>query len=180
MAGAVDTNPRVDVTIAGRGKVTIELYKKEAPKTVGHFLELAKVGFYDGILFHRVVPEFVVQAGDPASRNMTPEEIKLKDDHGGGTSGLGAGGSGANGSSANIPFESNEKTHEPGTISMALSSPHSATGDSQFFINLKPNHTLDGDFCVFGKVVKGIDIVLKIKRGDKITSIRPAAKKAAK
>lgn len=177
-ARAAEPNPSVEMTVANRGKIIIELYKKDAPKTAAHFQELAKRKFYDGILFHRVVSGFVAQAGDPASKSLSPQEVSAKDDHVGGTTGLGGGGSGANGTSAGIPFEANNKTHESGTISMALSGPRTATGDSQFFINLKPNHNLDGDYCVFGKVTKGMDVVQKIKRGDRITSIVPTAKTA--
>jgi cyclophilin family peptidyl-prolyl cis-trans isomerase len=141
----------------------MELYAKDAPTTVAHFLNLCKTKFYDGILFHRVIPGFVAQAGDPGSKKFKPEQLAGKS---GEETGLGAGGSGKN-----IPFEVNKHTHETGTLAMALSAPRSATGDSQFFINLVPNHRLDGDYCVFGKVVKGADIVQKIIQGDKIVSM---------
>jgi len=152
--------------VAGKGVIELELYPRAAPKTVAHFTDLAKRKFYDGILFHRVVPDFVAQAGDPASKKLTAQDVASKDDHQGGTEGLGSGGSGTN-----IPFESNPLKNEPGTLAMALSGPRSDTGDSQFFINLKHNESLDGDYCVFGKVKSGIDVVKSIRRGDKIESI---------
>jgi cyclophilin family peptidyl-prolyl cis-trans isomerase len=159
-------NPLVLMTVAKRGKITIELYAKEAPKTVAHFQELVKRKFYNGILFHRVLPGFVAQTGDPGSKEFTAKDFIGKSEQEIERLGLGNGGSGKN-----IPFEENKRTHEPGTISMALGAPRSATGDSQFFINLVPNHRLDGDYCVFGKVIKGMDVVNKIKPGDKIISI---------
>lgn len=160
-AAAPQSNPTVEMDVAGRGKVRIELYTKDAPKTVDHFLKLCKSKFYDGILVHRVVPNFVVQAGDPLTKKVGVNDPTI-----------GSHGSGQNGKSIDIPFETNDKTHEVGTIAMALTQPRSATGDSQWFINLVPNHRLDGDYCVFGKVTKGMDVVQKLQKGDKIVSIK--------
>jgi cyclophilin family peptidyl-prolyl cis-trans isomerase len=168
------------MTVENRGKVVIQFFPKAAPKTVGHFLDLVRRKFYDGLLFHRVVPNFVIQAGDPASRKLSAQEITAKDDHAGGTAGLGGGGSGTNGATAGIPYEETDGTHEPGTVSLALSGPRTATGDSQFFINLKPNHSLDGDYCVFGRVISGMDVVMKIKRGDKISGVALLPKSPAR
>jgi len=173
-------NPTVEVTVENRGKFAIELYPRDAPKTVKHFVDLVKRKFYDGVLFHRIVPGFVAQAGDPASTKLTAKEIADRDDHAGGTTGLGNGGSGANGASAAIPFEQNDHTHEMGTVAIALSGPRSPTGDSQFFINLKANHTLDGDYCVFGQVVKGMEVVRKLRRGDRILTAVAVNPKTAK
>ncbi len=159
------------MSVKGRGDITLELFAKEAPKTVAHFEDLVKRKFYDGILFHRVVPGFVAQAGDPASKSFTSLDIAAKDDGSGGTAGLGAGGSGTSGANVNIPFEANKQLNETGTLAMALSGPRSDTGDSQFFVNLKPNTNLDGDYCVFGRVTSGMDVVNKIERGDVITKI---------
>jgi cyclophilin family peptidyl-prolyl cis-trans isomerase len=164
-------NPRVVMTVADRGAITIELFAKDAPKTTAHFLALANKKFYDGILFHRVIKGFVAQAGDPASkkvdgsklRDMSDQDVAMQYHLGGG------------GSGENIPFEENHQVNDQYALAMALSGPRTATGDSQFFINLVPNHRLDGDYCVFGKVVKGTDVVDKIQQGDKITSIRPVA-----
>jgi cyclophilin family peptidyl-prolyl cis-trans isomerase len=165
-------NPQVEMTIENRGKITIELYAKEAPKTVAHFQGLANKKFYNGIRFHRVIPGFMDQTGDPSSKKFKQSDLAGKTEDEVARLGLGVGGSGKN-----IPFEANKRTHEPGTLSMALNAPRSDTGDSQFFINTVPNHRLDGDYCVFGKVVKGMDVVNKIKQGDKIVSILPVSKK---
>ena len=154
-ADAASKNPIVEMNVQNRGKVTIELYASKAPKTVAHFLGLVRRKFYNGILVHRVEPKFVVQAGDPQTKTV-------------GVNGPGIGGGG---SGKNVPFEENNLMHEAGTVAMALSAPHSATGDSQFFINLKRNPHLDVDYCVFGKVTKGMDVVDKIQKGDKIISI---------
>jgi cyclophilin family peptidyl-prolyl cis-trans isomerase len=160
------SNPVVEITISGRGKVRVELFSKEAPKTTGQFMRLAKSGFYKGIRFHRVRPGFMAQAGDPASKKFTAEQLAPLTDDDYPRLELGGGGSGKN-----IPFETTKRTHEPGTLAMALSGPHSDTADSQFFINLVPNHTLDGDYCVFGRVIKGMDVVKKIRQGDAIASM---------
>lgn len=161
-------NPIVEVTVEGRGKFQIELFADAAPKTVAHSIDLIKRKFFDGMLVHRLVPDFVVQWGDPKSKKMKPAEAKAKPGPMGGTDGLGDGDSGKS-----IPFETNSKKHDAGTIGMALSGPRSDTGDSQWFVNLKDNHRLNGDYCVFGKVVgKGMDVVRKIERGDRIASIR--------
>ena len=152
---AAAKNPSVVMTVAGRGKITIELYPSKAPKTVAHFRSLVKRKFYDGILIHRVEPDFVVQAGDPQTKTL----------------GVNAPAIGSGGSGKNIPFEENDLKHLPGTVAMALSAPHSATGDSQWFINLKRTAFLDVDYCVFAKVTKGMDVVKKLRIGDKIASI---------
>lgn len=144
------------LVIESRGTISIDLYPQSAPKTVAHMVDLLKKKFYDGILVHRVVPGFVVQAGDPGTKK----------------GGINAPGIGSGGSGQNVPFESNSLTNDPGTMAMALSAPRSATGDSQWFINLEPNHQLDGDYCVFGKVTKGMDVVRRVKAGDKITSFK--------
>lgn len=163
-------NPVVELTVAKRGKITIELDQKAAPKTVAHFLELVNRKFYNGILFHRVRPKFMAQAGDPITKKTDPATLVGKSDEELGAMNIGGGGSGPNGTSKNIPFETNDLTHETGTLGMARSQERDSA-DSQFFINLVPNHRLDGDYCVFGKVTKGQDVVQKIQQGDKITSI---------
>lgn len=170
---APEGNPKVEMVVANRGKIVLELYQKEAPKTVEQFLRLTKEKYWDGILFHRVIKDFMAQAGDPKSKTMTTAQALKLDDGRGSTQGLGEGGSGKN-----IPFEENKFTHEPGTIAMALSAPHSDTADSQFFINFVPNHRLDGQYCVFGKIVQGMDVLMKVERGDKIVSIREVTAKA--
>lgn len=124
-----------------RGTIKIELYPEHAPKTVNNFVFLSNEGFYDGVSFHRVIPNFVIQGGDP--------------------SGTGAGGPG-------YRFEDetagNPLVHETGVISMANSGPD--TNGSQFFITHSPQPHLNGRHTVFGKVVEGMDVVNAIRQGD--------------
>jgi len=141
------------MSVKNRGDITFELFAKDAPKTVAQIAGLMKSGFYDGIIFHRVVPDFVVQAGNPATKTQ------------------GADAQESAGGVPPIPFESNKLEHATGTLGIALTAPKSETGTSQFFINLKPNHSLDGDYCVFGKVTAGMDVVNKIEKGDVITKV---------
>ena len=127
------------------GKITIELYEKDAPGTVANFVKLAKRGFYDGLTFHRVEPGFVVQGGDP---------------NGDGTGGPGY----------QIKGEFNSRKHVKGTVAMARSaSPDSAW--SQFYITLAPQPFLDNKYSVFGQVLEGMDVVMKIKRGDRMKKV---------
>jgi peptidyl-prolyl cis-trans isomerase B (cyclophilin B) len=129
-----------------KGTLELELYPEHAPKTVNNFVFLAREGYYDGIKFHRVIPNFVIQGGDP--------------------SGTGAGGPG-------YQFEDeckgNPLIHETGMMSMANAGPN--TNGSQFFIAHSPQPHLDGKHTVFGKVVKGKDIVDAIKAGDQMTKV---------
>ena len=157
----------VEVKVQGRGSFTMELYAERAPKLVAHFLDLVNKKFYDGMLWHRKVNNFVIQTGDPASKKVSPEQARKKPGEMGGTEGLGDGGSGTT-----VPFEINDLRHAKYMVGMALESPMSDTGDSQFFVNLKDNFRLDGSYCVFGRVAKGMDIIDKIERGDKIIYIK--------
>lgn len=129
------------VEVEGRGKFVIELNLEKAPKTAGNFIKLAEQGFYNGLTFHRVEPGFVVQGGDP---------------NGNGTGGPGY----------TIPFEETGLTHEDGAVAMALSPGDKNSGGSQFYICLGPQHQLDGDYAVFGRVIQGMDVVRKIQRYD--------------
>ena len=127
------------------GKIEIDFYAKDAPKTVAQIQELTKKGFYNGLTFHRVEPGFVVQGGDPL-------------------------GNGTGGSGKNIPAEFNENKHIEGTVAMARSmDPNSA--DSQFYICLGTAPHLDKKYTVFGQVKKGMDAVKKIAIGDKMTKV---------
>lgn len=122
------------------GRVVIALRPDKAPKTVARIKELVRMGFYDGLTFHRVIPGFMAQGGDPK-------------------------GDGTGGSGQNIPAEFSDLKHLRGTISMARSSdPNSA--DSQFFICFAPAPFLDGQYTAFGRVVSGMEYVDQIKKGD--------------
>jgi cyclophilin family peptidyl-prolyl cis-trans isomerase len=169
VAGAQHKAPRpvVEVTVKSKGKYQVELRPDQAPKLCAHFLKLVDKGFYDRQLFHRKVPNFVIQAGDPQSKDVTSKFSRENPTDMQGTEGIGDGGSGKT-----VPFELNELRHHRYTIGMALEAPSSDTGDSQFFINLKYNMRLYGKYCVFGKVTKGFKVIDSIDRGDRIISIR--------
>lgn len=159
---ALEHNPRVQMVVAKRGTIVIELLPKQAPKTVAHFLGLVHKKFYDGILFHRVVPGFVAQAGDPKSKSVEGASIANVPAE---STGLGEGGSGVT-----VPLEAGG-AHERGSLGLARTQDPN-TGDSQFFFNLVANHSLDGGYTVFGKVVSGLNVMDTIKQGDKIVSVR--------
>lgn len=129
-----------------KGKVVIELFATDAPKTVDNFEKLIGEGFYDGLSFHRVIKGFVAQGGCPQ-------------------------GTGAGGPGYTIPCETkgNPNKHERGSLSMAHRGPN--TGGSQFFIVYEPQPHLDGVHTVFGKVIEGLDVVDQIKQGDKMNKV---------
>src|SRR5690349_16739357 len=106
-------NPRIDVAIQGRGTFVIELYPAQAPKLVSHVLGLVDKRFYDGMLIHRKVPDFVVQTGDPLSKKVSVAWARKHPGDHGGTKGLGDGGSGKS-----VPFEINDLTHEKYAVGM--------------------------------------------------------------
>jgi peptidyl-prolyl cis-trans isomerase B (cyclophilin B) len=128
-------------------KMELEFYPNEAPKTVKNFEDLANSGFYDGVIFHRVIPGFVSQGGDP--------------------SGTGAGGPGY---TIKCETEGNPHKHEAGSLSMAHAGRD--TGGSQFFVVHEPQPHLDGVHTVFGKVTSGLETALKMQNGDKMTEVR--------
>lgn len=130
------------------GDIHIELYPDVAPKTVENFKKLAKNGFYDESLFHRIVPGFVIQGGDPESRNASNR------------SKWGTGGPGWN-----VKAEFNKNSHSRGALSMARSRDPDSAG-SQFFIVLKDSKFLDGQYTVFGRITAGMDEVV-----DKIAAL---------
>src|SRR6478752_7360641 len=126
------------------GDIRVEFYPEDAPKTVENFRRLAETGFYDGLIFHRIVPGFVIQGGDPNTRDLT-DRTKW----------------GTGGPGWNIRAEFNPNVHSRGALSMARSQdPHSA--GSQFFIVLKDSNFLDGQYTVFGRVTSGMDVADKI------------------
>jgi cyclophilin family peptidyl-prolyl cis-trans isomerase len=126
------------------GDIEVELYSDSAPKTVENFKALTKKGFYDGLIFHRIVPGFVIQGGDPYTRDINNRRR------------WGTGGPGWN-----IKAEFNKNTHARGVLSMARSQDPDSAG-SQFFIVLKDSKFLDGQYTIFGKVKSGMDAVDKI------------------
>ena len=123
------------------GDVYIELYPQEAPQHVNRIKELTREGFYDGVVFHRVIKDFMAQTGDPTGTGMGGSKLP------------------------NLKAEFNDIRHERGVVSMARASdPNSA--NSQFFICLKDSFFLDHQYTAFGRVVKGMEFVDKIKLGD--------------
>ncbi len=125
------------------GDITLKFYPELAPNHVNNFIELAKKGFYNGTTFHRVVPKFVIQGGDPNTKD--PDRSK----HGMGGPGY------------NVKAEFSNKPHKRGTLSMARSG-HPDSAGSQFFICVADAPFLDGKYTVFGEVVTGMDVVDKI------------------
>lgn len=149
--------------IEGRGTMKIEMYPKAAPKTVEHIVQLCKKNFYNGILFHRVESGFVAQAGDPTSKKFKPSDLKgLTTEQVSAKFNLGVAGSGKT-----VPLEA-ALPHGQFSVGLARSD-EPDSGDSQFYLNLNANNTLDGKYCVFGRIVSGEDIAASIEIGDKIT-----------
>jgi len=141
-----------------RGTIVAELYDGDAPKTVANFEKLANSGFYDGVKFHRVIDDFVIQGGDPYSK--------------GGEHAKGPVGTGGPGYTIPDELVGNPRRHEEGALSMAHAGPN--TGGSQFFIVLSERNTrhLDGVHTVFGKVTEGMDVVKQIRQSDVMNSVR--------
>ncbi|QMU27944.1 peptidylprolyl isomerase [Adhaeribacter radiodurans] len=138
-----------------KGVMKVEFYEKDAPKTVQNFIDLAQKGFYDGLTFHRVIPDFVIQGGCPNSR----EGAK------------GVPGTGGPGYKIDCELTGDNQYHDRGVLSMAHAGRN--TGGSQFFICHSRNNTahLDRNHTCFGKVVEGLDVIDKIKAGDRIEKI---------
>ncbi|MFP4344628.1 MAG: peptidylprolyl isomerase [Anaerolineales bacterium] len=129
-----------------KGRIELELYPEHAPVTVNNFVFLARQGFYDDTIFHRVIRDFVIQAGDPTGTGRGGPGYQFQDE-----------------------FEDNPLIHETGVISMANAGP--GTNGSQFFITHKPQPHLDGRHTVFGKVINGMDVVLAVEQGDRLEQV---------
>jgi peptidyl-prolyl cis-trans isomerase B (cyclophilin B) len=129
-----------------RGPIKVELYPDKAPLTVANFVNLARRGFYDGLNFHRVIPDFMVQGGCPEGSGRGGPGYKFEDE------------------------ANNGVRHERGVLSMANAGPN--TNGSQFFITHVATPWLDGKHTVFGKGVEGLDVVDKVAQGDLIKSVR--------
>ncbi len=131
-----------------KGLMKVQFYAEDAPNTVDNFVKLSEKGFYDGLTFHRVIPDFVIQGGCP--------------------DGTGAGGPGY---SIDCELDGNNQYHDRGVLSMAHAGRN--TGGSQFFICHSRNNTahLDGNHTCFGKVVEGLEVIDEIQAGDKIQKI---------
>ena len=139
-------NPSNEVAVikTSEGDMVVQFWTDAAPNTVDNFKKLARQGFYDGTIFHRIVKGFMIQGGDPNSKDPAKENS------------YGQGGPGYN-----IKAEFNDHPHDPGVISMARSADPDSAG-SQFFICLAPIHRLDHQYTTFGKLIKGEDVLEKI------------------
>ncbi len=143
----IDTDKKYKARIeTNRGTIVMELYPEFAPMTVNNFVFLANEGYYDGVAFHRVIDDFVIQGGDPTGTGRGGPGYKFGDE-----------------------VNDNPLRHETGVISMANAGP--GTNGSQFFITHSPQPHLDGRHTVFGKVVDGMDVVYAIRQGDKMMAI---------
>ena len=133
------------ITLEKGGEIRLEFYPEDAPKTIENFVTLAKKGFYNGLNFHRVVPDFVVQGGCPK-------------------------GDGTGGPGYQVKAEFNKQKHVRGSVAMARSQ-HPDSAGSQFYITYGATPHLDNNYTVFGKVVSGMEEVDRIKQGDRMTSV---------
>ncbi len=129
-----------------KGTIEIDLYPQHAPLTVNNFVFLTREGFYNGLTFHRVIKDFVIQGGDPTGRGSGGPGYRFRDE-----------------------VTDNPLKHEAGVISMANAGPN--TNGSQFFITHTPQPHLNGRHTVFGKVVAGMDVVYAIQQGDKMLEV---------
>jgi cyclophilin family peptidyl-prolyl cis-trans isomerase len=142
-----DDMPRVKFTTT-KGDIVIELFENEAPQTVANFITLVKSGYYDGIVFHRVLPLFMAQGGDPSGSGSGGPGYSIRDENG-------------------LP---KQRRHFRGSLSMANAGPN--TGGSQFFLTFVPTTYLDGRHAVFGRVIEGIDVAASLRRRNPDPNIR--------
>lgn len=152
-ASKVKENPIVTITMSNDEKIVIELEPTVAPNTVANFIALAKDGFYDGLIFHRVIPDFMIQGGDPKGNGTGGPDYSI------------------DGEFSSNGFENNMK-HERGVISMARSDDPNSAG-SQFFIMVKEASHLDGEYLAFGKVIEGMETVDAIVGAERDATNKP-------
>ena len=139
------SNPIATITMADGRVMTAELYPEKAPNTVNNFISLANKGFYDGLIFHRVIPGFMIQGGSPNGNGMGGPGYEI------------------NGEFAANGFRQNDLKHTLGVLSMARTMAPNSAG-SQFFIMVAPAPHLDGQYAAFGQVTEGTDIAVDISR----------------
>ena len=153
---AQDRTAPVIIVETSRGSFAFETFPDEAPKTVAHVVDLVRRGFYDGQRFHRVVPGFVVQWGDPQSRDLSKDAL------------WGRGAEAASGRAVGAAEISRRRTRVKGAV--AMSHPGNASlADSQMYVTLEDRVDLDGRYAVFGQIVSGIEVLERIQRGDVIS-----------
>ena len=137
----------IAVFTTSKGKIRVLLMGNDAPIHVGNFVELAKQGFYDGLTFHRYVPQFVIQGGDPLGNGTGGPGYMIKEE-----------------------FSTNpNNSHDAGALAMARSADPNSAG-SQFYFCLGPQHGLDRGYTVFGQTIEGYDVITKLRAGDIIES----------
>lgn len=149
----ITENPIVTITMENDEKIVMELEPKTAPNTVANFISLVEEGFYDGLIFHRVIPGFMVQGGDPDGTGMGGPNYSIK------------------GEFTSNGFD-NSLTHERGVLSMARTGQPDSAG-SQFFIMVEQASHLDGKYAAFGKVIEGMDVVDKIVAVERDSKDKP-------
>jgi len=143
----IDANRKYSATFdTSKGSIVCELFAKDAPKTVNNFVFLARDGFYNGTVFHRVIADFMVQGGDPTASGRGGPGYRFEDE-----------------------TRNNPRKHKLGSLSMANAGPD--TNGSQFFITHIATDWLDGKHTVFGQVTEGQDVVNKIKQGDQLKAV---------
>ena len=146
-AMTIDVNKKYSAAFnTSRGEILCELFAKDAPKTVNNFVFLAREKFYDGTVFHRVIPNFMIQGGDPTGTGSGGPGYQFADE-----------------------LKGNPHKHQVGSLSMANAGPN--TNGSQFFITHVVTKWLDGKHTVFGKVLSGQDVVNAIQAGDELVSV---------
>jgi peptidyl-prolyl cis-trans isomerase B (cyclophilin B) len=146
-AMTIDVNKKYSAAFnTSRGEILCELFAKDAPKTVNNFVFLAREKFYDGTVFHRVIPNFMIQGGDPTGTGSGGPGYQFADE-----------------------LKGNPHKHQVGSLSMANAGPN--TNGSQFFITHVVTNWLDGKHTVFGKVLSGQEVVNAIQAGDELVSV---------
>lgn len=144
---AIDKEKNYTATLdTSRGSITCALFAKDAPRTVNNFISLARDGFYDGTLFHRVIKDFMIQGGDPEGTGRGGPGYRFEDE-----------------------LKNNPNRHKAGSLSMANAGPN--TNGSQFFITHLVTGWLDGKHTVFGQVTSGQDVVNAVQQGDKLNKV---------
>ena len=154
-------NPIVTIEMENGGVIKVELYPEIAPNTVNNFLSLVNKGFYDGLIFHRVIPGFMIQGGDPQGTGMGGPGYRIK------------------GEFKHNGFSQNNLKHDRGVLSMARSMMPDTAG-SQFFIMHDKAPHLDGEYAAFGKVIEGMDVVDVIANTATDYNDRPKAEQKMK
>lgn len=142
---------QVAVLETAKGRIVFKFFPANAPNTVANFIKLAQSGFYDGTKFHRVEPGFVIQGGDPLSKDDDPSN------------------DGSGGPGYTIKAEFNDLKHLDGTVAMARTPQDPDSAGSQFYICLGPQPFLDKQYTVFGQVIEGLDVVRQIAKYDVVT-----------